>query len=371
MTAQSAYEDKIRILTNEYLTGVISDEDKAELIRNIKENDDARAICKQAFAHYERLQKLNIIEDNELPADLQEALMPKKSGRVRRISLITVAASVCLILTSTYVYKLNSTPTAIHPTKEITLALAGGKTITIPTGDSVFHAQDVTLNNSAGQLSFQGGAHEVSYNTLTVPAGMVYQLVLADGSKVWLNSATSLQFPFAFNGDTREITINGEAYLDIAPQAGKPFIVHLPGNKTVKVLGTSFNVNTYDSSTAQIALVSGAVAVQLPDGNQQQVKPGFQITAANGELQTSKFDSETVLAWKQGEYYFENTRLVDAIPVLTRWYGVQVVIDSKEAESKLFTGSINRHQSIEEFLKGIQQLMDVSYYYKEGELHIK
>jgi ferric-dicitrate binding protein FerR (iron transport regulator) len=351
----------IRLLTHESLTGVISPENKVILEKAIKEDPHALASWQEGVIHYESLQQI-INEELILPQDIQWNI--RHAVRRKRRKLITTLAAAAAVLAGIVILYPKEYQ---KPATGVMLQIAGENAINLTDGQQ--QAGAVTLNNNSGTLSYQAKAPSAKLNKLSVPIGMTYQMVLGDGSKVWLNAATTIEFPFTFNGATREITINGEAYIEVAKDEAHPFIVHTPGNNEIQVLGTTFNVNTYDSSAARIALVTGAVKVKTAAGKTLQLKPGYEAIAAANQLQSRPFDAENLLAWRQGQYYFSNADLQEVSEVITRWYGTQVVIDAPI--KKTFTGDLNRHRPLEEFLKGIHQLMDVEYYYKDDVLHLK
>ena len=358
------YEDQIRTLTNEYLTGIISHEDQTFLQRIIHEDVIAKQICLHTIEQYKKLHQKGL-KDLRLPAEIMEEIEAERPHRSRKIGWMAAAASVVLVLCTYYLTREKT----VKP-EGITLTLADGKMISLAKKTANIKTGDVVLNNVSGTLSYKAAAATKGNNTLTVPAGLNYQLELADGSKIWLNSATTLTFPFQFANGHREVTLNGEAYMEIATNPAHPFLVHLPGGKTVTVLGTTLNVNTYDSSQARVALVSGKVKVSV-NGQSTQLDPGYQAIATEKEIMRTPFQPETILSWRQGEYYFEKTSLKEIRPVLSRWYGIPVMIDSRETEQILFTGTIYRKNNIETFLQSLHILMGVSYYYQDATLHIK
>lgn len=356
----------IRLLTYESLTGIISPENKAILDKTIEEDPHAFAVWQEGVHHYSSLQHI-LNKELKLPeyiqSDISERTAKKRRRRRLRSIISTLAVAAVLIMSIVILYPREQP----KPATGIVLEIAGKAPISLTDGQQ--QAGAVTLNNNAGTLSYQAKVPSAKQNKLSVPSGMTYQMVLADGTKVWLNAATTIEFPFTFIGDSREIFISGEAYIDVAKDEKHPFIVHTPCNNEIQVLGTTFNVNTYDSSTARIALITGAVNVKNASGKTLQLKPGYEAVAADNQLQSRKFDAESLLAWRQGQYYFSNANLEEVSKVITRWYGIPVVIDIPI--TKTFTGDLNRHRPLEEFLKGIHQLMDVEYYYKDSILHLK
>lgn len=159
------------------------------------------------------------------------------------------------------------------------------------------------------------------YNTIQTPVGGKFQLNLADGSKVWLNSASSLRFPVFFSGDSREVELKGEAYFEVSKN-DKKFSVR-SGNQTVEVLGTHFNINAYsDEPSITTTLIEGAVRViELNSKKSQILKPGEQ-SKVDREIRIHKKDTQADLAWKDGYFYFENASVETVMRQLSRWYGI-------------------------------------------------
>src|SRR6187455_1313496 len=149
---------------------------------------------------------------------------------------------------------------------------------------------------------------QVLYNTVTTPRGGQYQLSLSDGSKVWLNSASSIRFPVSFSGDTRRVEVSGEAYFEVAKDPSMPFIVNVAGKNEIEVLGTHFNINSYeDEGSIKTALLEGSVKVtSLKTGESKLITPGQQAQLnTNGQIAIHKADIDKVMAWKNGYFNFE------------------------------------------------------------------
>ncbi|MBK7288921.1 MAG: FecR domain-containing protein [Chitinophagaceae bacterium] len=180
-----------------------------------------------------------------------------------------------------------------------------------------------------GQLAYntEGVAGEVVYNTISTPRGGQYQLTLADGSKVWLNAASTLRFPATFSGTERKVELTGEGYFEVAKNAAMPFKVGLENGVEVEVLGTHFNVMSYsDDEQIKTTLVEGKVKVLNGDNNvilspNQQA----QFTKGNKSLLVDKdADVNKAIAWKNGLFDFDNDNIVDILRQLSRWYDVQI-----------------------------------------------
>lgn len=189
------------------------------------------------------------------------------------------------------------------------------------------------MNN--GQLAYNlvnNTAADVAYNTVTTPRGGQYQVVLPDGTKVWLNAASSLYFPTSFTGKERIVKVTGEAYFEVARKEDQPFKVLTQGME-VKVLGTHFNVNAYADETAiNTTLIEGKVMVSH-QGKNVLINPGQQAQVAEGIRVIQHADIETLMAWKDGRFSYNNMDLKTIMRQISRWYDVDVIFEDKIADS--------------------------------------
>ncbi|MBS1751971.1 MAG: FecR domain-containing protein [Bacteroidetes bacterium] len=209
-----------------------------------------------------------------------------------------------------------------------------------------------------GKIAYKGkeaSSSEVNYNTLSNPRGSrVIDMTLTDGSRVWLNSGSSVTYPVSFTGRERNVSVEGEAYFEVAHDAVNPFIVH-KGQTAIRVLGTHFNVNAYeDESDLRVTLLQGAVQVT----NQQYhavIKPGEQaIVKQEGINLARKVDLEQVMSWKDGYFRMKGTDLASLMRQIARWYDVEVVYENRVPKVS-FGGSINRDVSLSDVLKALEQ----------------
>ena len=245
-----------------------------------------------------------------------------------------------------------------------TLTLADGKTIVLDSSSGTISQQGgVTVVNMSGMLSYstdEASAKPV-YNTVTTARGNQYQLILADGSKVWLNSASSLRFPTAFTGAQREVELDGEGYFEIAKNPEQPFIVHFNNNR-VEVLGTHFNVNCYnDEETAKTTLVEGKIRIapayaKASAGESTILQPGQQAVLTQHAPITinHNVDIEQVMAWKNGWFEFDNTDLKTIMRQISRWYDVDIVYQRSPPADAKFGGRISRNSNLSNILKGLE-----------------
>lgn len=302
-------------------------------------------------------------------------------SRKKRIRYISYAASAAAIVTAVVLFSFlhrSAAPVAQNKTvqenkapKSILLQLDNGETVDLSNhSNAAITADAAHFDNSGKTLAYRGG-NSTQWSKVTVPAGMDYQVKLSDSTIVWLNAATSIRFPINFTGNTREIEVNGEAYISVAKNASKPFIVHLPG-ADVHVLGTAFNINSYDSGTVKVALVNGKV--QLHAGTTAvELKPGYQAQSSTGHaaIQVNPFDEREVLSWMKGQYIFSNTRVQEIALILQRCYDVKVVLDNDAVGHKRFTGIIDKHKSLNDFLDNLTSTAEVAFYFSGAVLHLK
>jgi len=249
------------------------------------------------------------------------------------------------------------------------LTLSDGRTIILDsTRGTISQQGGATVINLNGQVSYANTAKDkpapVVYNTISTARGNQYQLILADGSKVWLNSASSLRFPTAFTGDNREVELDGEGYFEIAKNPNKPFHVKTK-TQDVEVLGTHFNVNAYnDEGSTKTTLLEGAVKVrqwamvngQLKTENEAMLNPGEQAVLSQAH---SPFtidhspDLEQVMAWKNGWFEFDNTDIKAIMRQISRWYDVDIRYEVK-LDSQTYGGRISRNINLSNILKMLE-----------------
>lgn len=219
-----------------------------------------------------------------------------------------------------------------------------------------YHISQAVADKSAGDL-------QPMINTITIPVGGEYSLTLSDGTRVWMNAASTLRFPSEFTGKTREVELlQGEAFFEVAKNTSHPFHVAVSksaaqGTMNIEVLGTSFNVSAYQTDEdIQTTLVSGAVKVSSESGLQSAVlKPGNQASfSAGSQLEVAKVDTDLATAWKDGFFQYENTPLPKVLDELSRWYNVKVIYKGEPKNETTITGRFDRRSSLQETLESIR-----------------
>ena len=247
------------------------------------------------------------------------------------------------------------------------LTLANGKTITLDSAKNGLLANEGSARvhkTRDGQLVYETDNNDdgsaAPMNTVSTPRGGQYQLVLDDGSKVWLNSASSLSFPAVFKGKTREVEITGEAYFEVAKNANMPFRVKV-NNTVVEVLGTHFNIMAYNDETVmKTTLLEGSVKISNSQ-NFSMLKPGQQAQLnQNGPIKViDNPDADDAVAWKDGIFQFRDAGIETIMRQAARWYDVQVSFAGK-MPVKEFTGRISRNVKASE-LMGMLKYMGINY----------
>lgn len=312
---------------------------------------------------------------------------PASTTRNKWIGRMTAAAAVVLIAVgAAIIFKATSTtnkteesPTVAAPVSNDVAPGGNRAMIRLEDGSRIF------LDSSAnGTISQQGSIQvvklsdgeivyknldnnsaRVSINTMITPRGGQYQLTLADGTKVWMNAASSITYPTAFTGNERKVVISGEVYFEVAPlffkgnQGKVPFIVQVNSNAGVggmeiQVLGTHFNVNTYgDNGTTTTTLLEGSVLIKK-NSQTQMLKPGQQAAVQHTIEVNDNVDTELVMAWKNGFFSFSNSSLEMVMKQLARWYDVEVVYENNKPDMK-FWGSISMHSNLSQVLKILEE----------------
>jgi ferric-dicitrate binding protein FerR (iron transport regulator) len=268
----------------------------------------------------------------------------------------------------------------IHPAKNAaTLKLADGKVISLnesKTGIVIdiaaltYDDGTAVVLNSAAEKQLQSEADEKAGNlTVSTPTGRQYQLILPDGSKVWLNASSALTFPTIFSAKgNRMITLIGEAYFEVAKDKSRPFIVKT-NTQEVKVLGTHFNINS-NHSTVRTTLLEGSIAVSpLGYVNGQEglalssaavlLKPGEQAVQKSGKIEVISVDTEQAVSWKDGWFYFKSASLSEVLNEAAKWYDLKITYKS-DVPADRFTGKVPRTASLGMFIK-VLQLSDVKF----------
>lgn len=291
-----------------------------------------------------------------------------------------VAAAVILAMISIPLYYMNQgdlnvveTPVVFQEKIEIgtdkaTLTLEDGTKVALEEGASI---QNKVLTGTGQKLVYNAqeaeNEKEIKYNTLSIPRGGQFHIVLSDGSKVWLNSDSELKYPITFpkNAPRKVELVHGEAYFEVSPSTqhnGSHFLVATQGQE-VDVVGTEFNVRAYKEDTfIETTLVNGKVLVKNGDAH-ETLAPGYQskLDMVTKNIQIARADVNNVIAWKDGLFGFKDLPLKDIMTVLSRWYDIDVEVVNTEKGDITFNGVFNKKQDIQNILSIIENTNEVKF----------
>ncbi|HEY1062225.1 MAG TPA: FecR domain-containing protein [Daejeonella sp.] len=348
------------------LLDITSDDELAAVIR---EAWDGLQIEESLFNSDKSLEILNRI----LPAGAavnsleEEAFVNNGMGWPSIFSRSLAAAILIFISVGTYFWlrpvpepKAKIVSNVFHDAppggNRATLTLSNGRVIILDSAQNgiIVKMANFEVNKTKdGQLVYhvvESNTQKPGFNTLSTPRGGQYQVVLPDGSKVWLNAASSIKFPSVFKGKIREVELKGEAYFEVAKNAAMPFKVK-SAHAQIEVLGTHFNVRAYDDEKAmKTTLVEGAV--KITSGNLTNVlKPGDQavLNGENGMKVINDVDADLETAWKDGLFQFKDASIEEIMRQAALWYNLNISFEGKIPE-RYFTGKISRNVKASEFL---------------------
>ena len=307
--------------------------------------------------------------------NLNYSIQEHSKNRIFKIRVWQSAAAAILILLTAGIYYYQNSPEPVIVKTETPrfkndvapgnnkaiLTLDDGSKIDLDDAKTGILASESNIDikkTGDGQLEYTAGAQNVKtvkYNILSTPMGGEYQLVLPDGSKVWLNSGSTLRFPTAFIGSERIVELKGEAYFDIAKNPKMPFLVRTNNAMDIKVLGTQFNVMAYDDEkNINTTLVEGSVEV-LKGSEKTNLKPGQEaiLNRGSGNIKVAQADLEQAIAWKNGYFIFYNENIESIMRKVSRWYNVDIVYQGN-LNNKDFVGTISRNKNVSELLKMLE-----------------
>ncbi len=326
-----------------------------------------------------------------------EVTEPVRKSRTGIIAKLSIAATIILAATASLYFYNNNQETEpeffaeINPKNDIApgdskaiLTLADGSRISLDDAakgfvasqgnTSITKTEDGQIVYEKNEEGLRGLGGSVAVNTIQTPKGGRYNITLPDGSKVWLNSASSLSYPTTFSGSERKVKLIGEAYFEIAKRKNVPFRVE-SNNQVVEVLGTHFNINSYeDEAYIKTTLLEGSVRIILNSAksNTQLLKPGEQSLTSSSEpdIKIQHTDTEKAIAWKNGYFKFKNTPIRDIMREIERWYDVELVYDGKLAPDE-FTGYISNDVKISGVLKMLEESGGIKFSVKGRKIKIK
>ena len=360
-------------LIAKYLSEEISEEEQVELTRWRNESAGNerlfQEICREESIK-RNMQKRQAFSTEAGWVGVQKKIQHHRF-RYRLLNVCKYAAIFILPLAIATAVLYNSTnehDAISHVTEQIlpgskkaVLILDNGETIDLKSTSGVeLKEKDGTIIQvDSTALNYQQTpdrkSDKLAYNKVNVPRGGEYQLTLSDGSKVQLNSMSSIRFPVQFAKDCRLVELEGEAYFEVS-KTGQPFVVKTKG-MNIEVLGTTFNISAYANEEYQTTLVNGSLRVQTEDGSNRILKPFEQacVTPGSNQINVRNVDTAFYTSWIHGKINFKDQRLEDIMKTLARWYDMEVIYENEETKDLRFGCYINRYNEITPLVNLLEQ----------------
>lgn len=356
-----------------YLSDEIGEEEQAELTRWRDESPENerlfQEICKEENIK-QNMQKRQTFHAEDGWEGVQRKIQ-RHRFRHRILNICKYAAIFIfpVAIATVAIYKSGNEPQPLSQVEEqivpggkkAVLILDNGEAIDLKStsGVELKEKDGTVIQVDSTVLNYQQApartSEKLAYNKVNVPRGGEYQLMLSDGSKVQLNSMSSLRFPVQFAQDCRLVELEGEAYFEVS-KTGQPFIVQTKGMK-IEVLGTTFNISAYANEEYQTTLVSGSVKVQTENGSNRILKPSEQacITPGSNQINVRNVDTAFYTSWIHGKINFKDQRLDDIMKTLARWYDMDVVYENEATKELRFGCYVNRYNEITPLVKLLEQ----------------
>lgn len=374
-------ETRIYTLFIKYQTDKLSSSEYEELKAWLSASDENR----QTFEQFLAIRKRNLQYEALKQLDADEAwnrhAQKRRFLHVRRWALRTAVAALligCTWIGYHYISYVDNTEKSLaelfpnHGSKQALLVSDDGAMLS--QSDSLFTWLDTSVQSGQMQelnrFQYKNFTHVKNMNEVYVPRGGEYSLVLADGTRVWLNAESTLRFSYPFDS-LRTVYLDGEAYFEVAHNAAKPFEVRA-GENTLRVLGTKFNVRAYKEQPYQVTLLEGKVQISngidteilVPNNqlNQPSEAKIYEVIPVNAKLYS---------AWTKGVFEFNNASLKDIMCQLERWYNVEVDYATEDLKDIRFTGSILKNESLGYALEMIQKISDVRFSKRDEQVLIE
>jgi transmembrane sensor len=353
-------KDRIQILAAKLQEGTITDEERKEFELWYNSYDDSSVIV-------EANDEIDAVKERIYASIEQQTIDSVGRNRSLWLGWLQVAAALTVCTLAVWFYASHyRTPSNSLKTAQAQEILPGGQKAMLILSDgskvvlddhanlSTMNVEGVEIKKGEGQLvytSSKDAKSEPVFHTIQIPKGGTYALTLPDGTKVWLNAASSLKYPVDFTGARREVELAGEAYFEVFKDKSKPFVVK-NRSMDIEVLGTHFNVNAYDDNKEiKTTLFEGKVKV-IQEKKNLILKPMQQAVLNTGSntMKVKEVDSEEAIAWKNGEFVFESELISSVMQKIARWYNVEVVYQGPIPDYE-YVGTISRDKDISAVLK--------------------
>jgi len=382
--------ERISQLLYKHIQGQLTETERTELHDWVSANPanqkllngiDDEKVLETNLMNWYMISKRSIADDARLDAVITQDEVIKRRSRIRQLirRVLPYAAAMFIVALAGTWYLFEQRQKQYNPqeiaTSDVlpggnraTLTLVNGKKIDLSSEQSeiVVEDQHITYSDGSSLTSISNekeNTSAISQLALSTPKGGTYRVTLPDGSKVWLNAASTIQYPSSFTGKERVVEISGEAYFQIQEDSQHPFKV-LSQEQEILVLGTEFNIAAYpDENTTKTTLVAGKVRLSPNQAEGKAVNisdrpivlnPGEQVTLRNGHITKSKVEVSQYTAWKDGFFYFNRLPTSAAIAQLARWYDLDVIYQGKLPDENVFA-YIDRNKPLDAILTAFEK----------------
>lgn len=339
------------------------DEWTEDKVLEIMEDEESMQVCQDILDCRLAMHREHLSHKPDVEVEW-EKFRKKHSRRSNRYWItmgvaIGMAASFLLIFVFSWIkgYQNLSKETVVYfkaedgPVKEITLQTSSGVQFFLndtSCNNQLSHLGAEFIKADSARLKYSVSVEQVEHHLLTTPRGKTFEVVLADGSKIWLNADSRLEYPSYFLGEKRVVKLYGEAYFQVAKNENQPFIVETDGLQTM-VLGTEFNVRSYKDSPSHVTLIEGSVKVSDIDNKYcVMLKPSENVRLLDdGTFSLQKVDVDKYIYWRDGFFYFDNMSFADIMQDIGRWYNVNVIFENPKAMGYKLRYFCKRDEGIE------------------------
>ena len=378
---ENQYSDRIVRLLQLYLLGDITEEERQELEDWCKETPQNRnlfeQICQEDLFSKERCVYEKIDDTKALRTFEKHVRKVSTRGFGRWWKYAAVLLLPILVVGLwKLVYEVEQVPVVTSSVSQIqpgcsraVLVLDDGRTVFLKEEEEGVISEDkgIMVTGERDRLVYTSSegknVDELRFNELEIPRGGEYKVRLADGTLVYLNSATRMKYPVKFDEKERKVYLSGEAYFEVAKDPERPFFVEMEGVE-VRVYGTSFNVNTHQKGNVQTVLVKGSIGVKvLSSGMESVIRPGQMAEFKQGNTKVDVKDVNVAVYtdWKDGIFRFENQRLEDILTVLSNWYDVDIFYQTVSVKELHFSGYMERYKDVSVILEAITLSTGVTF----------
>lgn len=374
-------EHRIKELFNKYVQGTLTAEELDEFLRYFwdDENEDIFKALMQSNFDSTAPEGLPQERVDRIAHNVDDVVLNHVHPEKRRFPLyrwLSISAAAIAVLIGSFLFfnKDKEKPIQVSGTVEDVDPGTNRATLTLEKGGTIALSEDKTgITIDKDGILYEDGTKiaendQVQYAVLSTPRKGQYQAILPDGTKVWLNAESSLRYPTEFTGNQRKVELKGEAYFEVAHNAEQPFIVET-ALQQVKVLGTEFNINSYDNEPSTVTtLITGGIELsRKKDKAIKKLKPEQQAYLGADNFIVSPVDIRPFVAWKEGEFRFKDTPLHEALRQIERWYDLEIDYTKIPADIEIYA-YIRRDKKLSSVLFALEKITDLKFTVKERRL---